>query len=163
MRFVVVYLLCFLNRVYALLKLLFERSSCACSFKSRAARCVGPSWMKPRDQAQSYDVWLQRERKRINTVSNSPTTASNYRWILLRFPETPSPAAPGVSRRVRWVRRFWVCLKRGRESLGSDLFCWVCTTLCVYVFARACERICQFLFLVQNTNHLQINTNKARN
>ncbi|ROI15597.1 Transcription factor MafG [Anabarilius grahami] len=38
--------------------------------------------MKPRDQAKSYDVWLQRERKRINTVSNSPTTASNSRWIL---------------------------------------------------------------------------------
>jgi len=38
--------------------------------------------MKPRDQAESYDVWFQRERKRINTVTNSPTTARNSRWML---------------------------------------------------------------------------------
>uniref|UniRef100_A0A8C2JD16 Transcription factor MafG n=1 Tax=Cyprinus carpio TaxID=7962 RepID=A0A8C2JD16_CYPCA len=38
--------------------------------------------MKPRDQSKSYDVWLQRERKRINTVTNSPTTATNSRRIL---------------------------------------------------------------------------------
>nr|XP_055039679.1 v-maf avian musculoaponeurotic fibrosarcoma oncogene homolog Gb isoform X2 [Misgurnus anguillicaudatus] len=36
--------------------------------------------MKPRDQT-SYDVWVQRERKRINTVTNSPITAENSRGI----------------------------------------------------------------------------------
>lgn len=117
--------------------------------------------MKPRDQAESYDVWVQRERKRINTVTNSPTTARNYRWVLavstghrnLRL-ET-FPEAFGKRVEVK-------CVYNGDESRSAQTCFAECARHCVFMCARACECVCQFLFLVQNMNHLLIFANTIR-
>nr|XP_005169479.1 v-maf avian musculoaponeurotic fibrosarcoma oncogene homolog Gb isoform X1 [Danio rerio] len=74
--------------------------------------------MKPRDQTKSYDVWLQRERKRINTVTNSPKTATNSRRSALSPPVTVTAARDALDLRgLAAVPRGMTTTNKGNKAL----------------------------------------------
>lgn len=105
--------------------------------------------MNPRDQAESYDVWLQRERKRINTVSNSPTTVRNSRWILgvstghrnLRLETFPDAFGKRVEVK---------CVYNGDESRSAQTCFAECARHCVFMCARACECVSVSFFSAEH-------------